>query len=185
MKKVLFLVCIAVAATFTQKAAAQAGAVKIAYVSVDEVVQLMPEYKKAMLDLSGYDSALQINYAETVQELNRQDSLFKADSVKWSSAVKTAKRENMRKLFTDLQGFEQSYQQQMQQKNEELLAPVAQKANSLIQEVAKAAGYTHVFRKEALMMYPESDDLLPLVKKKLGPSAVTPPAKPATGAPKR
>ena len=33
MKKVLFLVCIAVAATFTQKAAAQAGAVKIAYVS--------------------------------------------------------------------------------------------------------------------------------------------------------
>ena len=44
MKKVLFLVCIAVAATFTQKATAQAGAVKIAYVSVDEVVQLMPEY---------------------------------------------------------------------------------------------------------------------------------------------
>lgn len=185
MKKVLFLVCIAVAATFTQKAAAQAGAVKIAYVSVDEVVQLMPEYKKAMLELSGYDSALQINYAETVQELNRQDSIFKADSAKWSSAVKTAKRENMRKLFTDLQGFEQSYQQQMEAKRDALLGPVADKANSLIQEVAKTGGYTHVFRKEALMVYPESDDLLPLVKKKLGPNAVTPPAKPATGVPKR
>lgn len=180
MKKVLFLVCIALGATFTQKAAAQAGAVKIAYVSVDEVVQLMPEYKKAMQDLAQYDSALQINYAETVQELNRQDSIMKADSLKWSAAVKTAKRENMRKLFTDLQGFEQSYQQQMQQKNEELLAPVAQKANALIQDVARTAGYSHVFRKEALLMYPEADDLLPLVKKKLGASAVTPkPASPA------
>jgi outer membrane protein len=185
MKKVLLLVCIALAGTFTQKAAAQAGAVKIAYVSVDEVVQLMPEYRKAMADLAQYDSALQINYAETVQELNRQDSLMKADSLKWSSAVKTAKRENMRKLFTDLQGFEQTYQQQMQQKNEELLSPVAQKANALIQEVAKGAGYTHVLRKEALLLYPDTDDLLPLVKKKLGPSAVTPPAKSGPVVPKK
>ena len=179
MKKVLFLVCIALAGTFTQKAAAQTGAMKIAYVSVDEVVQLMPEYRKAMQDLAQYDSALQINYAETVQELNRQDSIMKADSLKWSNAVKTAKRENMRKLFTDLQGFEQSYQQQMQQKNEELLTPVAQKANALIQEVAKSAGYTHVLRKEAMLVFPETDDLLPLVKKKLGPAAVTKPAAPA------
>jgi outer membrane protein len=85
----------------------------------------------------------------------------------------------MRKLFTDLQGFEQSYQQQMQAKNEELLAPVAQKANQLIAEVAKTSGYSHVFRKEALLVYPETDDLLPLVKKKLGPSAVAPAARPA------
>lgn len=173
------MVCIALAGTFTQKASAQA-ATKIGFVSVDEVVLLMPEYKKAMGDLAQYDSALQINYAETVQELNRQDSIMKADSTKWSAAVKAAKRENMRKLFTDLQGFEQSYQQQMEQKRDELLSPVAQKANALIQEVAKGAGYTHVLRKEALLVFPEADDLLPLVKKKLGPNAVTPPARPGT-----
>ena len=113
---------------------------KAAYVSVDEVVQMMPEYRKAMADLSQFDSALQINYAETLKELNRQDSIMKADSTKWSNAQKTAKREKMRKLFTDLQGFEQQYQQQMQQKQEELLAPVAQKANQLIQDVARTAG---------------------------------------------
>ena len=73
----------------------------------------------------------------------------------------------------------------MEAKREELLGPVAQKANTLIQDVAKTAGYTYVFRKEALMVFPEADDLLPLVKKKLGPTAVTPPARPATGVPKR
>jgi outer membrane protein len=96
-----------------------------------------------------------------------------------SNAVKAAKRENLKKLFTELQGYEQSYQQQMQAKNEELLSPVAQKANALINDVAKTNGYTYVFRKEALLVFPETDDLLPLVKKKLGPTAVTP-TKPGT-----
>jgi hypothetical protein len=74
MKKLVVLGFIAVAAFATNNASAQ---LKTAYVSIDEVVQLMPEYRKAMGDLAQYDSALQINYAETVQELNRQDSILK------------------------------------------------------------------------------------------------------------
>ena len=147
---------------------------KSGYISIDEVVQLMPEYKKSMADIAQFDSALQINYGETLKELNRQDSIFKADSVKMGNAVKIANKEKMKKLLVELQGFEQSYQQQMQQKQEELMAPVAQKANQLISEVAKANGYTYVFRKEALIVSPEGDDLLPLVKKKLGTSAAVP-----------
>ena len=150
---------------------------KTGVISIDEVVQLMPDYKKAVAEMSQFDSALQINYAETLKELNRQDSLFKADSTKMSAAIKTASREKQRKLFSELQSFEQGYQQQMQQKQEELMAPVAQKANQLITDVAKANGYTYVFRKEALVLSPDADDLLPLVKKKIDSGSA---AKPAT-----
>lgn len=139
---------------------------KTGYVSIDEVVQLMPDYKKATADMAQFDSALQINYGETLKELNRQDSLFKADSVKMTNATKTAKKEQMKKLLVELQGYEQNYQQQMQQKQEELMAPVAQKANQVIADVAKANGYTYVFRKEALIVSPPADDILPLIKKK-------------------
>jgi outer membrane protein len=152
---------------------------KIAYVSVDEVVQLMPEYKKAMAEMAQFDSALQINYAETLRELNRQDSIYKADSAKWSNAIRTANREKMKKLLTELQGFESSYQQQMQQRQEELMTPVAQKATAMIQEVAKAGGYGYVFRKEALLVQPDADDLLPAIKKKLGGATSPPAPKPA------
>jgi outer membrane protein len=176
MKKLVFLGMMVLGLFAAGQVSAQA---KMAYVSVDEVVQLMPEYKKAMGEMSQYDSSLQITYAETLRELNRKDSIFRADSAKWSPALRTANREQMKKLFTDLQGFEQSYQQQMQQKQEELMTPVAQKANALISEVAKTSGYTYVFRKEALLVYPDADDLLPAVKRKLGPSAVTTPPKPA------
>ncbi|MEY3577114.1 MAG: hypothetical protein RL394_697 [Bacteroidota bacterium] len=140
---------------------------KTGYVSIDEVVQLMPDYKKATAEMAQFDSALQINYGETLKELNRQDSMFKADSVKMTMATKTAKKEQMKKLLVELQGYEQNYQQQMQQKQEELMAPVAQKANQLIADVAKANGYAYVFRKEALVVSPDGDDILPLIKKKL------------------
>ena len=149
---------------------------KIGYISIDEVVQLMPEYKKSMAEIAQFDSALQINYGETLKELNRQDSIFKADSVKMGNAVKTANKEKMKKLLVELQGIEQSYQQQMQQKQEELMAPVAQKANQLINEIAKANGFSYVFRKEALVVYPEAEDLLPLVKKKIATPAAAPKA---------
>lgn len=139
---------------------------KTGYVSIDEVVQLMPDYKKATAEMAQFDSALQINYGETLKELNRQDSMFKADSVKMTMATKTAKKEQMKKLLVELQGYEQNYQQQMQQKQEELMAPVAQKANQVIADVAKANGYTYVFRKEALVVSPPADDILPLIKKK-------------------
>ena len=150
---------------------------KTGYVSIDEVVQLMPEYKKATGEMSQYDSTLQIEYAETLKELNRQDSLFKMDSTKMSPAAKNAKKEMMKKLLVELQGYEQNYQQKMQQKQEELMAPIAQKANQLIADVAKASGYTYVFRKEALLVQPDADDLLPLIKKKLEGGTPKPPVK--------
>ncbi|MFN5376068.1 MAG: OmpH family outer membrane protein [Chitinophagaceae bacterium] len=150
---------------------------KTGYVSIDEVVQLMPDYKKATGEMSQYDSTLQIEYAETLKELNRQDSLFKMDSTKMSPAAKNAKKEMMKKLLVELQGYEQNYQQKMQQKQEELMAPIAQKANQLIADVAKASGYTYVFRKEALLVQPDADDLLPLIKKKLEGGTPKPPVK--------
>ena len=171
MKRVLFVGMMILGLMAAGQVSAQN---KMAYVSIDEVVQLMPEYKKAMGEMAQFDRALQINYAETVKELNRQDSMYKSDSAKWSNAIRTANREKMKKLLVDLQGFEQTYQQQMQQRQEELMTPVAQKATALINDVAKTNGYTYVFRKEALLVQPEADDMLPLVKKKLGPTAVTP-----------
>ena len=172
MKKVFSLAMVVLGLLVAGQATAQN---KIAYVSIDEVVQLMPEYRKAMADMAQFDSALQINYAETVKELNRQDSIYKTDSTKWSNAIRTANREKMKKLLIDLQGFEQSYQQQMQQKQEELMSPVAQKAQTLIADVAKASGYAYVFRKEALVVQPDADDLLPAIRKKLGTSAAVKP----------
>ncbi len=55
----------------------------------------------------------------------------------------------------------------MQAKQGELLQPVYNKIVTTIQAVAKENGYTYVYTKEALIVAPPGDDLLPLVAKKL------------------
>ncbi|HTR29349.1 MAG TPA: OmpH family outer membrane protein [Puia sp.] len=55
----------------------------------------------------------------------------------------------------------------IQQKQDELLAPIRKKANDLIWELAKEHGYTYVLLKETIAVYPLTDDLMPHAKQKL------------------
>jgi outer membrane protein len=64
-----------------------------------------------------------------------------------------------------------------------LLAPVLEKIDKTVKDVAKEAGYTYVFNTDAgpgttpiLLVAPDADNISDLVFKKLG---VTPPAKTA------
>ena len=51
---------------------------------------------------------------------------------------------------------------------QDLMAPIQRKAAENVQTVAKENGYSYVFLKDALLVSPPADDLLPIVKKKLG-----------------
>ena len=54
----------------------------------------------------------------------------------------------------------------MSRRQPQFAGPVQKRALDIIQLVAKEAGYTHVFNREALLVVPTGDDLLPLIKKK-------------------
>jgi outer membrane protein len=74
----------------------------------------------------------------------------------------------MGEMLVKLQGWQQQAQQLYQQKYQDLIAPIQKKAVETVQAVAKENGYTYVLSKEALLVSPPAEDLLPLVKKKLG-----------------
>jgi outer membrane protein len=161
--------------------------VKIGYISLQELIVAMPEYKKANEDMTDYQKALQQQSQEYQQEVARLDSVFKADSSKWTTAVKQVKRRQINESYLKAANFGQEAERMMQQKEQELLAPIQQKAVQTTQAVAKENGYTYVLSKEQLISFPVADDVLPLVAKKLNitigaPPATTPPAtKPAGG----
>ena len=106
-------------------------------------------------------------------------------------SVKDVKRGELQKMLNDLQSEDQRIQQQLQQRQQELIAPINKKAFDAIQAVAKENGYSYIFEKGALLVAPPGEDVLALVAKKLnvkvpaGRSAQTQPtqtapAKPAT-----
>ena len=151
-------------------AASQVNAqIKIGYISTQELVTAMPEYKKADTALAEYQNALNQQYAEKVQDFNLRDSLLSSkDTAKYTKAQLEVKRNELGKVYVELQGWNQKAQQMYQAKEEEQMKPILDKARKAIQDVAKENGYAYVFTKEQLLVSPPADDMLPLVKKKLG-----------------
>lgn len=84
-----------------------------------------------------------------------------------TAVIKESERKKLQDLYTRVVNYNQEAQQQLEAKQQELLTPLQKKTLDVIQQVAKENGYTHVFNREALLVVPASDDLMPLIKKKL------------------
>jgi outer membrane protein len=168
MKKIVTIAMVALGLVLSASNQTKAQT-KIGYISLNELIASMPEAKKADSSLQEFQSALSQNFEDMKKEFNEQDSLLNSkDTAKYTKAQLEIKRKNIGEQYLKLQGYTQQAQQQLQQKQQELVAPIQKKAVDTIQTVAKESGYTYVFAKDALLAYPPADDLLPLVKKKLG-----------------
>lgn len=154
-----------VSALVTVKAQAQT---KIAYISMDELVTSMPEAKQADSALEKYKAGLQKAQQDMQAELQTRYASYVKDSATMSQAKKDLENKSIQDLYGQLQSYGQNAQQAFQQKQQQLYAPIQTKAMDAIHEVAKEGGYGYVIAKENLIVSPPGDDILPLVKKKLG-----------------
>lgn len=179
MKKISFLL---VAATLI--AGFNASAQKTGYISLDQVVSLMPEVAKVDSLLQKYQAdSLNPQFTYMVSEYNRKDSLVNGkDSLKTPAAARAVARQEMEGLAYQIQNWQSIVQNAMQNKQGELLEPIYRKAMNALNTAAKEAGYSYVYNKEALLVAPPADDLLPLVAKKLN---IKLPASNTTAAPKK
>ena len=141
---------------------------KIGYISTDELVGNMPEAQKIDIDLKDYQASLAQQGQDMMQELSRKDSLFVRDSAKLSASMKEIKRNELVSLYQQVQGWNQQAQELYQQKAQEKIAPLRNKALEAIRQVAKENGITYVLDMNSVIVAPPGDDILPLVKKKLG-----------------
>ena len=142
---------------------------KIGYISLQELIPAMPEYRKADTSLNDYQNALAQNFEDMKKEYVQKDSLLNSkDTLKYSKSQLELKKREISEMLIKLQGWQQQAQQLYQQKQQELIQPIQKKAIDAVQTVAKENGYAFVLTKEALLTSPPADDLLPLVKKKLG-----------------
>jgi outer membrane protein len=167
MKKILTVVVVVMA--LVMAGSSTQAQTKIGYISLSELIPNMPEYKKADTALNDYQNALGQNFEDMKKEYYEQDSLLNSkDTAKYTKAQLELKKKNMGEMLIKLQGWQQQAQQLYQQKQQDLIAPIQKKAVETVQAVAKENGYAFVLTKEALLSSPPADDLLPLVKKKLG-----------------
>jgi outer membrane protein len=141
---------------------------KIGHIALNEVIAAMPEAKKADTILQQFRDALYQAAQDKQAAFEEAVAKFYKDSAAMTPSVKEVKRKTLQDQMTAMQGEDQRIQQELQRKQEEVSTPIQKKALDAVTAVAKEAGYGYVLVKEALLVAPPSDDLLPLVKKKLG-----------------
>jgi outer membrane protein len=141
---------------------------KIGYISTDELIGVMPEAEKADAELKEYQAALAQQGQDRMKELGIKDSLFVKDSAKLSPSMKEIKRKELIELYQRVQGFQTEAQELYQQEAQKKIAPIRAKAMEAIRVVAKESGYNYILDINAVIVAPPGDDVLPLVKKKLG-----------------
>lgn len=157
------------AALLVIAAAGRTSAQKTGYISVEQVISLMPETNRIDSLLRKYQSdSLNPQFTYMVQEYNRKDSMVSTkDSLKLSAQVKSQIRRELEGYAYQIQNWQQITQQALQGKQQELLEPIYRKVETAIQAAAKEGGYAYVLNREALLVMPPADDLLPLVARKL------------------
>lgn len=167
MKKIVAIVLVATSCMFA--GSPLHAQTKMGYISLNELITDMPEYKKADTSMVDFQNALNQNFDDMKKEFSEKDSLLSSkDTAKYTRAQIEIKRKQLGELYLRLQGYQQNASQQYQQKQQELMGPIQKKAQETVQQVAKENGFTYVFLKDALLVSPPAEDLLPLVKKKLG-----------------
>lgn len=174
MKQFLIVLCIS---TGIFGFSTTTNAQKIGYISADEIIQLMPEAATVQKELDQYQQSLYQNAQDKQTALNESIQKFVKDSATMSPSLKEVKRSDLQKQSQELSGEQQKIQNEFEQKRQELSVPIQKKLQTAIEEVAKENGYTYVMPREALIVMPPSNDIGPLVIKKLGlKQPTTPPA---------
>ena len=142
---------------------------KSGYISVEQMVSIMPEVGKIDTLLQKFQAdSLNAEFASLIQEYNYKDSILtKTDTTKIPAAVRRQHRQDLESIAYQVQNWQQISQNVMQGKQQQLLAPVYQKVMEAIRAVAKENNYGFVYNQEALLVAPPADNLLPLVAKKL------------------
>lgn len=143
---------------------------KFGHINSQDLLELMPEKAAADKQLEEFGLQLQKQLQTMAAERERlvADYLENQDSM--SDIIKQTKEEEIQMLDQRIQSFQQNAQQSLAKKEAEVYQPILDKARKAIEDVAKEHAFTYIFDVSAgsLLYQPESDDIMPLVKTKLG-----------------
>jgi outer membrane protein len=145
---------------------------KFGHINAQELLVSLPSYKTAETQLQAFAKKLQDAYMKMQEDYNKLYAEFEkmqGDKTTLKPLLE-AKYAEIVDLEKRMQKIEQSSEQQLVEKQAELLKPLEDQIMTAIKAVAKEGGYTYIFDSSAgsLLYSPDGDNVMPLVKKKLG-----------------
>lgn len=157
---ILFCLLISVAC-FAQK-------VKIGHVDYGALMKDMPGIDTVQVALNNFQAEFEETGQQMVKEFqSKQEAYMQLANNGSSAAILKVKEDEIQKLYARIQEFTSISEQEIQNKQLELLQPFTDKIKEAIQKVADANHYAYVFDVSTLAYFSDSDDLMSAVKKEL------------------
>ncbi|MDC6361405.1 MULTISPECIES: OmpH family outer membrane protein [Flavobacteriaceae] len=143
---------------------------KVAHINVQQLLSEMPEMKTAQAELKKLQETYRADIQSSMKELQNKLTQYQ------NEATSKTNEENEKRAL-ELQGFEKNIQeaeqtamQELQKKQQELFAPISDKAKAAIEKVAASQGFEYVIDASPglSLIVAKGKDLLPAVKQELG-----------------
>ena len=169
MKKLVLILALGLMSA-TSNSTISAAELKLGYVNSQELLSIMPELTTADSALKTFAKQYQEQLETMSKDYEKKGNEYLATEKTMNEATKAARQKELESLEIQIRDFQQSSQQKIAARKEELYKPVLEKADSAIKEVAKEKGYSYVFDASggAILFANDSDNIMPLVKAKLG-----------------
>lgn len=146
MKKMFLIVAVAM-----MSVAAGAQSLKFAYVDFNEVIMLMPEMDQARATLEENQKTNEEILMAMYEEYQVKTQQYQQKASTWTPAIRESKEKEIMDIQTRLEQTQQSLQQEMQQLQNSLQAPIYEKAQNAVNEIAKAQGFAAVYEKGSFL----------------------------------
>ncbi len=143
--------------------------IKLGHINSDELLKKLPEKDTVEAKLAKYYKELEATLKSMQTEFENRYKDFTEKSAQMSELIKQTKAQELQDMQSRYEEFQQNAQKEFQQKRSEMYEPLINKLKKAIEEVAKENKYTYVFDSSVgVLLYSEdSEDIMPMVKKKL------------------
>jgi outer membrane protein len=169
MKKiVLSLVCCLL---ISNVLLAQSSSLKIVYINSAVLLQAMPEREKADTVLQKYAKSFQDQIDMMMKEYQTKGQQYQANEKTMTDAMKEVKMKEIQDLQNRIESTQQSAQEKVQTKKQDVYGPIIEKVNKAIKAVAEEKKYDYIFDMASggtIVFGKEEYDVTSIVKAKLG-----------------
>ena len=145
------------------------SAQKLGHINSQELFQQMPERTVVQQKMDTLMSQYETQMANMQEEINKKIVDYQQNQATMAEAIKQIRGQEITEMQQRYELFVQTAQQDLQKKQQELLAPIYEKMQKAVKVVGDANSYTYIFDSAAMTyISPDAQDVTPLVKKELG-----------------
>lgn len=167
MKKIIVISLLAILSL----GSAIAQDIKLGHINTQELLVVLPQKIAADAELKKHANQLETFRTSIQDELSKKYEEYLTQRDSYTDLVKATKEKELQDLQQRLSTYEKTAQQDLRQKETELIQPIIEAVKKAIEEVGKENNFLYIFDASTgnlLFQSTESVDITPLVKAKLG-----------------